>query len=39
MLAAGTLGGSLSCGITLQTNGRPLTAASSDQLASQVDEL
>lgn len=39
MLAAGTLGGSLSCGITLQTNGRPLTVASSDQLASQVDEL
>ena len=30
MLAAGTLGGSPSCGITLQTNGRPLTVASSD---------
>jgi hypothetical protein len=39
MLAAGTLGDSLSCGITLQPNGRPLTAASSDQSASQVDEL
>lgn len=39
MLPAGTLGDSLSCGITLQPNGRPLTAASSDQSASQVDEL
>jgi GAF domain-containing protein len=29
----------LSCGITLQPNGRPLTVASSDQLASQLDEL
>ena len=39
VLAAGTLGEGLSCGITLQPNGRPLTVASSDQLASQVDEL
>ena len=39
MLAAGTLGEGLSYGITLQPNGRPLTVASSDQLASQVDEL
>ena len=38
-LAAGTLGNGLSCGITLQPNGRPLTVASSDGLASQVDEL
>lgn len=39
VLAARTLGESLSCGITLQPNGRPLTVASSDQFASQVDEL
>lgn len=39
VLAAGTLGEGLSCGITLQPNGRPLTVASSDQFASQVDEL
>ena len=38
-LAARTLGDGLSCGITLQPNGRPLTAASSDMFASQVDEL
>jgi GAF domain-containing protein len=39
VLAARTLGEGLSCGITLQLNGRPLTAASSDMFASQVDEL
>jgi GAF domain-containing protein len=39
VLAARSLGGSLSCGITLQPNGRPLTVASSDQFASQLDEL
>jgi GAF domain-containing protein len=39
VLAADTLGQGLSCGITLQPNGRPLTVASSDSLASQVDEL
>jgi GAF domain-containing protein len=38
-LAARALGEGLSCGITLQPNGRPLTVASSDLLASQVDEL
>ncbi len=39
MLAARTLGEGLSCGITLQPNGRPLTVASSDTFASQMDEL
>jgi GAF domain-containing protein len=38
-LAARTLGAGLSCGITLQPNGRPLTVASSDANAAQVDEL
>jgi hypothetical protein len=33
------MGEGLSCGITVQPNGRPLTVASSDLLASQVDEL
>jgi GAF domain-containing protein len=39
VLAAGALGKTLSCGITLQPDGRPLTVASSDGLAAQVDEL
>src|ERR1700761_8101133 len=39
VLAARTLGEGLSCGITLQPNGRPLTGASSDANAAQVDEL
>ncbi len=39
VLAADSLGEGLSCGITLQPNGRPLTVASSDGSASQVDEL
>jgi GAF domain-containing protein len=38
-LAARELGEGLSCGITLQPNGKPLTVASSDASASQVDEL
>lgn len=38
-LAARTLGEGVSCGITLQPDGRPLTAASSDASAAQVDEL
>lgn len=38
-LAARELGEGLSCGITLQPNGRPLTAASSDVNAAQIDEL
>ena len=38
-LAARELGQGLSCGITLQPNGRPLTVASSDANAAQIDEL
>jgi hypothetical protein len=38
-LAARELGEGLSCGITLQPNGRPLTVASSDTNAAQIDEL
>jgi hypothetical protein len=38
-LAARTLGDGLSCGMTLQPNGRPLTVASSDANAAQFDEL
>jgi len=39
VLAVRSLGEGLSCGITLQPSGRPLTDASSDLLASLVDEL
>ncbi len=39
VLAARTLGAGLSCGITLQPGGRPLTVASSDVNASQLDEV
>ena len=39
VLAARTMGEGLSCGITVQPNSRPLTVASSDLLASQVDEV
>jgi transcriptional regulator with GAF, ATPase, and Fis domain len=38
-LAALTVGDGLSCGITVQTNGRPLTVAASDALAAQADEV
>jgi GAF domain-containing protein len=38
-LAVLTVGDGLSCGITLQTNGRPPTVASTDVLAAQVDEV
>ncbi|HEY2262276.1 MAG TPA: GAF and ANTAR domain-containing protein [Streptosporangiaceae bacterium] len=38
-LAARELGEGLSCGITLQPDGRPLTVASSDANAAQIDEL
>ena len=38
-LAVLTAGDGLSCGITMQTNGRPLTVASTDVLAAQVDEV
>jgi GAF domain-containing protein len=39
VLAARELGQGLSCGITLQPSGRPLTVASSDANAAQADEL
>jgi GAF domain-containing protein len=38
VLAARSVAGSLSCGLTLQTNGRPRTVATSDTRAAQVDE-
>jgi GAF domain-containing protein len=38
-LAILAVGKGLSCGITLQPNGRPLTVASTDALAAQVDEV
>jgi GAF domain-containing protein len=38
-LAILAVGEGLSCGITLQPNGRPLTVASTDALAAQVDEV
>jgi GAF domain-containing protein len=38
-LAILTVGEGLSCGITLQSNGGPLTVASTDALAAQVDEV
>jgi GAF domain-containing protein len=38
-LAILAVGDGLSCGITLQPNGRPLTVASTDTLAAQVDEV
>jgi hypothetical protein len=39
VLAAGPPERGLSCGITVKINGRPLTVASSDPLADQVDEV
>src|ERR1700735_1454307 len=38
-LAILAVGEGLSCGITLQPNGRPMTVASTDALAAQVDEV
>jgi GAF domain-containing protein len=38
-LAARLLPGRLSCGMALEADGRPITAACSDELASQVDEM
>jgi GAF domain-containing protein len=38
-LAIQTVGEGLSCGITLQPNGRPMTVASTDALAAEVDEV
>ena len=39
VLAARAVAAGLSCGITLQPNGRPLTVAASDLRAAQVDEV
>jgi GAF domain-containing protein len=39
VLAAGTVAKGLSCGITLQPDGHPMTVASSDTRANQVDEI
>jgi hypothetical protein len=39
VLAARLVGGGLSCGMTMQPNGRPVTVACSDPVAAQVDEL
>jgi hypothetical protein len=39
LLAARLVPDGMSCGMTMRPNGRPLTVACSDELASQVDEL
>ncbi len=39
VLAAGLVPGGLSCGMTMQPNGRPLTVACSDPVAARVDEV
>jgi GAF domain-containing protein len=39
MLAAGLVSGGLSCGMTMQPNGRPVTMACSDPVAARVDEV
>ena len=39
VLAAGLVRGGLSCGMTMQPNGRPLTVACSDPVAARVDEV
>ncbi len=39
VLAARLVSGGLSCGMTMQPNGRPVTVACSDQVAARVDEL
>jgi GAF domain-containing protein len=38
-LAAGLVRGGLSCGMTVQSGGRPMTVACSDPVAAQVDEV
>src|ERR1700733_7312067 len=38
-LAGATVGHGLSCGITLQPNGRPMTVSSTGSLAAQGDEV
>src|SRR5580704_4783937 len=39
VLAARLVGGDMSCGMTMQPNGRPVTVACSDPVAAQVDEV
>jgi GAF domain-containing protein len=39
VLAAGLVRGGLSCGMTMQPNGRPVTVACSDPVAARVDEV
>jgi len=39
ILAAGLVRGGLSCGMTVESNGRPMTVACSDPVAAQVDEV
>jgi hypothetical protein len=39
VLAARLVSGGLSCGMTMQSNGRPMTVACSDPVAAQVDEV
>ena len=39
VLAARLVGGGLSCGMTMQPNGRPVTVACSDPVAARVDEV
>lgn len=39
LLAVGLVSGGLSCGMTMQPSGRPVTLACSDQVAAQVDEV
>jgi GAF domain-containing protein len=39
LLAAGLVSGGLSCGMTMQSSGRPVTLACSDPVAAQVDEV
>ena len=39
VLTAGLVSGGLSCGMTMEPNGRPLTVACSDEVAVRVDEV
>src|SRR6266699_6438750 len=39
VMAARRVGGGLSCGMTMQPGGRPVTVACSDQIAARVDEV
>jgi GAF domain-containing protein len=39
VLAAGLMGGGISCGITMKPSGEPVTVACSDQVAAWVDQL